>query len=176
MEFAGAPCGLIAPLQRQGAWRSCHHAQTGRAGLCSTHSCHLSTLAAPQPLNARSLSARRPPLTPRKDKACSMPAAASSGVKASGGRAKSEGVAHVFGFPTRLRCVDVHVIVSDTVKGSHIQRSPLSMGAQRVSQRRAISKSKKRRDCAGSLCVRCNSASGLTLGGSVPMRCSPPLP
>ena len=59
-----------------------------------------------------------------------MPAAASSGVKASGGRAESEGVAHVFGFPTRLRCVDVHVIVSDAVKGSHIQRSPLSMGAQ----------------------------------------------
>ena len=56
-----------------------------------------------------------------------MPAAASSGVKASGGRAESEGVAHVFGFPTRLRCVDVHVIVSDAVKGSHIQRSPLSM-------------------------------------------------
>jgi hypothetical protein len=142
-----------------------------RAALASaaTRSCHLSIVAAPQPLNARSLSARRPPLTPRKDKACSMPAAASSGVKASGGRAKSEGVAHVFGFPTRLRCVDVHVIVSYTVKGSHIQRSPLSMGAQRVSQRRAISKSKKRRDCAGSLCVRCNSASGLTLGGSVPI-------
>ena len=74
----------------------------------------------------------------------SMPAAASSGGKASGGRAESKGVAHVFDFPTRPRCVDVHVIVSDAVKGSHIQRSPLSMGAQRVSQRRAISKSKKR--------------------------------
>ena len=36
--------------------------------------------------------------------------------------------AHVFDFPTRPRCVDVHVIVSDAVKGSHIQRSPLSMG------------------------------------------------
>ena len=91
----------------------------------------------------------------------------SSGVKATGGRAESEGVAHVFDFPTRPRCVDVHVIVSDAVKGSHIQRSPLSMGAQ-SEPGRAISKSKKRRDCAGSLCVRCNSASGLTLGGSVP--------
>ena len=58
----------------------------------------------------------------------SMPAAASSGGKASGGRAESKGVAHVFDFPTRPRCVDVHVIVSDAVKGSHIQRSPLSMG------------------------------------------------
>ena len=57
----------------------------------------------------------------------SMPAAASSGVN-SGGRAESKGVAHVFDFPTRPRCVDVHVIVSDAVKGSHIQRSPLSMG------------------------------------------------
>ena len=37
---------------------------------------------------------------------------------------------------------------------------------------RAISKSKKKGDCAGSLCVRCNSASGLTLGGSVPKRMS----
>ena len=53
-----------------------------------------------------------------------------SGVEASGARAQSEGVAHVFEFPTRPRCVDVHVIVSDAVKGSHIQRSPLSMGAQ----------------------------------------------
>ena len=38
----------------------------------------------------------------------SMPAAASSGVKASGGRAESEGVAHAFDFPTRprrCRCV-----------------------------------------------------------------------
>ena len=40
-------------------------------------------------------------------------------------------MAHVFDFPTRLRCVDVHVIVSDAVKGSHIQRSPLSMGGLR---------------------------------------------
>ena len=95
----------------------------------------------------------------------------SSGVKATGGRAESEGVAHVFDFPTRARCVDVHVIVSDVVKGSHVQRGPLSMGAQ-SEPGRAISKSKKRRDCAGSLCGRCNSASGLTLGGSVPR---PPL-
>ena len=54
----------------------------------------------------------------------------SSGVKATGGRAESEGVAHVFDFPTRARCVDVHAIVSDAVKGSHVQRGPLSMGAQ----------------------------------------------
>ena len=59
----------------------------------------------------------------------SMPAAASSGVKASGGRAESEGVAHAFDFPTRPRCVDACVASSDAVKGSHIQRSPLSMGA-----------------------------------------------
>ena len=51
-----------------------------------------------------------------------------SGGKATGARAESEGAAHVFDFPTRPRCVDVHVIVSDAVKGSHIQRSPLSMG------------------------------------------------
>ena len=51
-----------------------------------------------------------------------------SGGKATGARAESEGVAHVFDFPTRPRCVVVHVIVSDAVKGSHIQRSPLSMG------------------------------------------------
>ena len=54
----------------------------------------------------------------------------SCGVEATGGRAESEGVAHVFDFPTRPRCVDVHVIVSDAVKGSHVQRGPLSMGAQ----------------------------------------------
>ena len=97
----------------------------------------------------------------------------SCGVEATGGRAESEGVAHVFDFPTRARCVDVHVIVSDVVKGSHVQRGPLSMGAQ-SEPGRAISKSKKRRDCAGSLCGRCNSASGLTLGGSVPtMRPTP---
>ena len=60
----------------------------------------------------------------------SMPASASSGVKASGGRAESEGVAHAFDFPTRPRCVDACVASSDAVKGSHIQRSPLSMGAQ----------------------------------------------
>ena len=65
--------------------------------------------------------------------------------------------------------VDVHAIVSDAVKGSHVQRGPLSMGAQ-SEPGTGISKSKKRRDCAGSLCGRCNSASGLTLGGSVPMR------
>ena len=36
--------------------------------------------------------------------------------------------AHVFDFPTRLCFVDVRVAASDAVKGSHIQRSPLSMG------------------------------------------------
>ena len=52
------------------------------------------------------------------------------GVKASGACAESEGMARVYDFPSPLRCVAVHVIVSDAVKGSHIQRSPLSMGAQ----------------------------------------------
>ena len=61
----------------------------------------------------------------------------SSGVKATGGRAESEGVAHVFDFPTRARCVDVHVIVSDVVKGSHVQREP------RVSQGERSPKVKK---------------------------------
>ena len=108
-----------------------------------------------------------PPQTPEKRRRLLVLLQLSSGVKATGGRAESEGVAHVFDFPTRARCVDVHAIVSDAVKGSHVQRGPLSMGAQ-SEPGTAISKSKKRRDCAGSLCGRCNSASGPTLGGSVP--------
>ena len=71
-----------------------------------------------------------PPQTPEKRRRLLVLLQLSSGVKATGGRAESEGVAHVFDFPTRARCVDVHAIVSDAVKGSHIQRSPLSMGAQ----------------------------------------------
>ena len=74
----------------------------------------------------------------------------SSGVKATGGRAESEGVAHVFDFPTRARCVDVHAIVSDAVKGSHVQRSPLSMGGL-GEPGSVIFKSKKIGDCAGPL-------------------------
>ena len=74
----------------------------------------------------------------------------SSGVKATGGRAESEGVAHAFDFPTRPRCVDVHVIVSDAVKGSHVQRSPLSMGGL-GEPGSVIFKSKKIGDCAGPL-------------------------
>ena len=52
----------------------------------------------------------------------------SCGVEATGGRAESEGVAHVFDFPTRPRCVDACAASSDAVKASHAQRSPLSMG------------------------------------------------
>ena len=71
-----------------------------------------------------------PPQTPEKRRRLLVLLQLSSGVKATGGRAESEGVAHVFDFPTRARCVDVHAIVSDAVKGSHVQRGPLSMGAQ----------------------------------------------
>ena len=42
---------------------------------------------------------------------------------------ESERVERLFDFPTRARFVAVCVAASDTVKGSHIQRSPLSMGA-----------------------------------------------
>ena len=86
-------------------------------------------MAEPRPRNSRLL----PPCLLRKP--CEDRASAhgllqlNSGGKATGARAESEGAAHVFDFPTRPRCVDVHVIVSDAVKGSHIQRSPLSMGA-----------------------------------------------
>ena len=70
-----------------------------------------------------------PPQTPCEDRASAHGLLQlNSGGKATGARAESEGAAHVFDFPTRPRCVDVHVIVSDAVKGSHIQRSPLSMG------------------------------------------------
>ena len=71
-----------------------------------------------------------PPQTLEKRRRLLVLLQLSSGVKATGGRAESEGVAHVFDFPTRARCVDVHAIVSDAVKGSHVQRGPLSMGAQ----------------------------------------------
>ena len=57
----------------------------------------------------------------------------------------------IFDFPRRVRFVAANVAASDTVKGSHIQRNPLSMGAlaepeewPRVSQ---SPKEKKRRDC-----------------------------
>ena len=58
----------------------------------------------------------------------------------------------IFDFPRRVRFVAANVAASDTVKGSHIQRNPLSMGAllsqrsewPRVSQ---SPKDKKRRDC-----------------------------
>ena len=90
------------------------------------------------------------------------------GVKASGACAESEGMARVYDFHSSLRCVVVRVAASDAVKASHIQRSPLSMGGL-CEPGRAISKSKKKGDCAGSLCVRCKSASGLTLGGSLPI-------
>ena len=77
-----------------------------------------------------------PPQTPEKRRRLLVLLQLSSGVKATGGRAESEGVAHVFDFPTRARCVDVHAIVSDAVKGSHVQRGPLSMDGSpdRVSQ------------------------------------------
>ena len=55
------------------------------------------------------------------------------GVKASGACAESEGMARVYDFPSYLRCVAVHVIVSDAVKGSHIQRSPFGAWEPRVS-------------------------------------------
>ena len=35
----------------------------------------------------------------------------------------------IFDFPRRVRFVAANVAASDTVKGSHIQRNPLSMGA-----------------------------------------------
>ena len=57
----------------------------------------------------------------------------------------------IFDSPRRVRFVAANVAASDTVKGSHIQRNPLSMGAlaepeewPRVSQ---SPKEKKRRDC-----------------------------
>jgi len=37
-------------------------------------------------------------------------------------------VEHVFDFPSSPRCVVVRVATSDAVEGSHVQRSPLSMG------------------------------------------------
>ena len=83
-----------------------------------------------------------PPQTPEKRRRLLVLLQLSSGVKATGGRAESERVAHVFDFPTRARCVDVHAIVSDAVKGSHVQRGPLSMGAQ-SEPGTGISKSKK---------------------------------
>ena len=51
-----------------------------------------------------------PPQTPEKRRRLLVLLQLSSGVKATGGRAESEGVAHVFDFPTRARCVDVHAI------------------------------------------------------------------
>ena len=57
----------------------------------------------------------------------------------------------IFDSPRRVNFVAANVAASDTVKGSHIQRNPLSMGAlaepeewPRVSQ---SPKEKKRRDC-----------------------------
>ena len=67
----------------------------------------------------------------------------SSGVKATGGRAESEGVARVYDFPSSPRCVDVRVAASDAVKASHIQRSPLSMGGLRELGAVACSRNKK---------------------------------
>ena len=110
-----------------------------------------------------------PPQTPSEDLPAHGLLQLNGGVKASGACAESEGMARVYDFPSSLRCVAVRVAASDAVKASHIQRSPLSMGGL-CEPGRAISKSKKKGDCAGSLCVRCNSASGLTLGGSVPKR------
>jgi len=57
----------------------------------------------------------------------------------------------IFDSPRRVRFVAANVAASDTVKGSHIQRNPLSMGAllsqRSVDQSEPISKRKKRRDC-----------------------------
>ena len=93
-----------------------------------------------------------------------------SGGKATGARAESEGAAHVFDFPTRPRCVDVHVIVSDAVKGSHIQRSPLSMGG--LCELGAVACSRHKKNIA-ELIMRKNAPlrkrSCATLGTSLPM-------
>ena len=93
-----------------------------------------------------------------------------SGGKATGARAESEGAAHVFDFPTRPRCVDVHVIVSDAVKGSHIQRSPLSMGG--LCELGAVACSRHKKNIA-ELIMRKNAPlrkrSCATLGASLPM-------
>jgi hypothetical protein len=92
-----------------------------------------------------------------------------SGGKATGARAESEGAAHVFDFPTRPRCVDVHVIVSDAVKGSHIQRSPLSMGG--LCELGAVACSRHKKNIA-ELIMRKNAPlrkrSCATLGTSLP--------
>ena len=69
-----------------------------------------------------------PPQTLEKRRRLLVLLQLSSGVKATSGRAESEGVAHVFDFPSRPRCVDACVASSDAVKGSHLQRNPLSMG------------------------------------------------
>ena len=59
----------------------------------------------------------------------------------------------IFDFPRRVRFVAANVAASDTVKSSHIQRNPLSMGAllsQRSGQWPRLSQSpkeKNRRDC-----------------------------
>jgi hypothetical protein len=93
-----------------------------------------------------------------------------SGGKATGARAESEGAAHVFDFPTRPRCVDVHVIVSDAVKGSHIQRSPLSMGG--LCELGAVACSRHKKNIA-ELIMRKNAPlrkrSCATLGTSLPI-------
>jgi len=74
----------------------------------------------------------------------------------------------IFDFPRRVRFVAANVAASDTVKGSHIQRNPLSMGAllsQRSGPESRVSQSPKEKK---TLCPGCNSVSWLTLVRSVP--------
>ena len=111
-----------------------------------------------------------PPQTPCEDRASARGLLQlNSGGKATGARAESEGAAHVFDFPTRPRCVDVHVIVSDAVKGSHIQRSPLSMGG--LCELGAVACSRHKKNIA-ELIMRKNAPlrkrSCATLGASLP--------
>ena len=113
-----------------------------------------------------------PPQTPCEDRASAHGLLQlNSGGKATGARAESEGAAHVFDFPTRPRCVDVHVIVSDAVKGSHIQRSPLSMGG--LCELGAVACSRHKKNIA-ELIMRKNAPlrkrSCVTLGTSLPSR------
>ena len=55
----------------------------------------------------------------------------------------------IFDFPTRARFVAECVAASDTVKGSHIQRSPLSMGAQSEPEESDLQKLKKKEIALG---------------------------
>ena len=99
-------------------------------------------MAAPQPHGARPLPACPSPQAPENRRAARCLLQLKSGVKATGDGAEAEGVAHVFDFPTRPRCVDACVASSDAVKGSHVQRSPLSMGAQLSEPEESVSSQK----------------------------------